>query len=63
MDEKMKERLDATESRYNELQEQMQDSAVFSDIKKYTVIAKEASSLEEIVNTYAEYKKKSMEIL
>ena len=57
MDEKMKERLDATESRYNELQEQMQDSAVFSDIKKYTVIAKEAASLEEIVNTYAEYKK------
>ena len=54
--DKMFDRLDAIEHRYNELNEKMQDPSLFSDIKKYKEIAKEAASLKETCETYQEYK-------
>ena len=53
----MFERLDITEQRYLQLDEQLQDPALASDIKKYTAIMKERKSIEKIVDKYREYKK------
>ena len=54
--DKMFDRLEAIEHRYNELNEKMLDPSLFSDIKKYTEVAKEAASLKETVEVYLEYK-------
>lgn len=43
----MIERLQAIEVRYLELQEQLMNPEVFSDIKKATELTKEQSSLKE----------------
>ena len=53
----MFERLDITEKRYLQLDEQLQDPSLASDIKKYTAIMKERKSIEKIVERYREYKK------
>ena len=53
----MFERLDITEKRYIQLDEQLQDPSLASDIKKYTAIMKERKSIEKIVERYREYKK------
>ena len=53
----MFERLDITEKRYLQLEEELQDPALASDIKKYTAIMKERKSIEKIVERYREYKK------
>ena len=53
----MFERLDITEKRYLQLEEELQDPALASDIKKYTAIMKERKSIEKIVEKYREYKK------
>ena len=53
----MFERLDVTEARYMQLDEQLQDPSLASDIKKYTAIMKERKSIEKIVEKYREYKK------
>ena len=52
----MFERLDITEKRYLQLEEELQDPALASDIKKYTAIMKERKSIEKIVEKYREYK-------
>lgn len=53
----MIERLQAIEVRYLELQEQLMNPDVFSDIKKATELTKEQSSLKEAYEAYQEYKK------
>lgn len=53
----MIERLQAIEVRYLELQEQLMNPEVFSDIKKATELTKEQSSLKEAYEAYQEYKK------
>ena len=53
----MFERLDITEKRYLQLEEELQYPALASDIKKYTAIMKERKSIEKIVEKYREYKK------
>ena len=58
----MFERLDITEKRYIQLEEELQDPALASDIKKYTAIMKERKSIEKIVERYREYKKRQESI-
>lgn len=53
----MIERLQVIEVRYLELQEQLMNPEVFSDIKKATELTKEQSSLKEAYEAYQEYKK------
>lgn len=52
----MIERLEQINSRYNEIKEKLSTNEVIEDIKKTLELSKELSSLEEIVNTYKEYK-------
>lgn len=52
----MIERLEAIESRYVELQEELMNPDVFSNIKKATELTKEQSSLKEAYEAYQEYK-------
>lgn len=52
----MIERLEAIETRYLELQEELMKPEVFSDIKKATELTKEQSSLKEAYEAYQEYK-------
>ena len=52
----MIERLNIIENRYNELNAKLMDPEVLSNVKKTTELSKEASSLEETVNSYKEYK-------
>ena len=52
----MIERLEQITSRYNEIKEKLSTNEVIQDIKKTLELSKELSSLEEIVNTYKEYK-------
>ena len=58
----MFERLDITEKRYLQLEEELQDPQLASDIKKYTAIMKERKSIEKIVERYREYKKRQTSI-
>lgn len=53
----MIERLQAIEVRYLELQDQLMNPEVFSDIKRATELTKEQSSLKEAYEAYQEYKK------
>ncbi len=53
----MIERLDAIEKKYQELQDELIQPEVMSNIEKLTKISKEASDLEETVMTYSAYKK------
>lgn len=52
----MIERLEAIETRYLELQEELMNPEIFSDIKKATELTKEQSSLKEGYEAYQEYK-------
>ena len=52
MSDKMIERLEAMKKRYQEIDKMMEDETLVQDIKKYTALAKEQSSLEEVVNKY-----------
>ncbi len=52
----MIERLQAIETRYLELQEELMKPEVFSDIKKATELNKEQASLKEAYDVYQEYK-------
>lgn len=52
----MIERLNIISNRYEELQKQLIDPAVLSDVKKTTSISKEIASLEETVTYYKKYK-------
>lgn len=53
----MIERLEATEKRYNELNEQLMDPEVLSNINKTRELSQELSSLEDVVNCFRKYKK------
>jgi len=59
----MIERLQAIETRYLELQDELMKPEVFSDIKKATELNKEQASLKEAYDVYQEYKEivKNME--
>ena len=52
----MIDRLEATLKRYNEIGEELSSPDIISDIKKMTVLSKERTSLEKIVEVYKEYK-------
>mgnify|MGYP004633455805 FL=1 len=52
----MIDRLEATLKRYNEINDELSNPNVFSDIKKMTELSKEKNRLEELVSTYSEYK-------
>ena len=51
----MFENLDIRVKRYEQLNEQLQDPSIASDIKKYTAIMKEHKALGKIVEKYLEY--------
>jgi len=53
----MFDRLDAIEKRYEQINKELQDQAIVSDIKKLTELSKEQKNLEKIVELYREYKK------
>lgn len=53
----MKERLQAIEKRYNELNECLTDPKILGDIKQTLKLSKEQSSLKEAYNAYTQYKK------
>ena len=52
----MLERLELSEKRYNEIQQELMNQSVVSDIKKSRELSIEASNLEDIVNCYHKYK-------
>ncbi len=53
----MIERLEATEKKYMDLQQELMSEEVLKDINKTRELSKEMSELEEIVTVYREYKK------
>ena len=53
----MKERLQAIEERYNELNKELTNPEILSDIKKTTELAKEQASLKEDYDAFQQYKK------
>ena len=55
-------RLEEVEKKFEELTRQIGDPAVASDQMRYKKIAKERSSLSELVETYRKYKKTAEEI-
>jgi peptide chain release factor 1 len=55
-------KLDDVVKRYQELTNQLQDQAIYSDQKKLQSVSKERKNLEEIVETYQEYRKTDKEI-
>lgn len=55
-------KLQALEERYEELSEKLSDPQIMSDPENYAKLAKELSSLEEVVKTFQEYKKALKEI-
>ena len=52
----MIERLNAIEERYNVLKESLSSPDIYNDMEKMRTLSKEASDLEETVNTYHRYK-------
>lgn len=51
----MLDKLEAIKDRYLNLEDQLADPSVMSDMSKYTKISKEYSSLKEVVSTYNAY--------
>jgi peptide chain release factor 1 len=51
------ERLKKIKSRYDQVNEQLSDSAVTSDMEKMINLSRERSDLEEIINSYHKYEK------
>ncbi|HHU84907.1 MAG TPA: peptide chain release factor 1 [Clostridiales bacterium] len=49
-------KLDSVEARFNEVNEELCDPSVTSDIQKYTALMKELKTLTPIVEKYREYK-------
>ena len=58
----MIERLKTIEERYNEINSELMNPDIVSDIKKTTELSKEQSSLQEAYDAYQEYKKLSSDI-
>ena len=53
----MLERLEVIEKRYDEIQKELSNPDVYSNMNKMKSLSKEASDLEETVNAYHDYKK------
>ncbi len=53
----MFDKLDSIERRFTELEQQLSDSAVMQDMKKYSELMKEHAATKEIVDSYNIYKK------
>lgn len=53
----MRDRLDAIEKRYNQINEMLSDPDIVKDIKKMTELSKEQGSIATTVMKYQEYKK------
>ena len=53
----MLERLEVIEKRYQDIQTELSNPEIYSDMNKMKSLSKEASDLEETVNTYHEYRK------
>jgi peptide chain release factor 1 len=53
----MLERLEVIEKRYDEIQKELSNPDVYSNMNKMKSLSKEASDLEETVNAYHEYKR------
>jgi len=60
--DKMLDRLQSLEDRYNQLNEWLSDPDIISDPKKLRDYSKEQSDLEESVTTYREYKQAKSEL-
>ena len=58
----MIERLNAIETRYNEITEELMKTENISDIKKATSLSKEQASLKDAYDAYQEYKKITSDI-
>ena len=58
----MIERLNIIKARYDELNKQLLDSAILSDIKKTRELSKESSDLEDTVKCYEKYEKVLLDI-
>lgn len=52
----MKDRLEAIETRYNQITEALSDINIVSNIKRMTELSKEQRSIEDTVNKYREFK-------
>lgn len=53
----MLERLEVIEKKYQDIQTELANPEIYSDMNKMKSLSKEASDLEETVNTYHEYQK------
>jgi peptide chain release factor 1 len=58
----MFDKLEEVVERFEKLTEQLQDQAVYADPQKLQQVTRERKSLQEVVDTYREYKKVEMEI-
>ena len=58
----MFDKLDEVVRRFEELTEQLQDQSVYSDPQKLQQVTRERKSLQEVVDTYREYRKVESEI-
>ncbi len=56
MDKLMMDRLETILTRYNQIQDELQNDEVIANLKKYTELSKESRQLEETTKTYLEYK-------
>ena len=52
----MLDKLEAIYSRYCEIEQQMNDPAVTSDMKRYVKLSKDYKDLQPVVKAYREYK-------
>ena len=62
MEESMRKRLDATWSRYQEIENELSSEETASDVAKFTRLSKEKANLEEAYEHYCEYKKLEGEV-
>ena len=56
MDKIMLDRLETIHARYEQIQNDLQNDEIISNLKKYTELSKEARQLEEVNKTFLEYK-------
>ncbi|MBR0358220.1 MAG: PCRF domain-containing protein, partial [Selenomonadaceae bacterium] len=56
MDKLMTERLEALMTRYNQIQEDLQNDEVIANLKKYTELSRESRQLEPTFLAYSSYK-------
>ena len=57
MDKLMLDRLDALKTRYEQIQDDLQNDEIIANLKKYTELSKESRQLEPTYNAYEQYNK------